>query len=164
MDIKYEQYSYVYRFKLPCKNRQVRIPTFSEDSNKREVISLSTRNEGVAQVHIVLCRVRNLLVSLLTNYAVLISFVYDKDTPRDVHGSTCSFPSVQRAVSRTLISRSSDTTFRRLQLKCDGTRWGTGGEVKGKLANGVGSQYSSHYFGTRCIQHYYRWCAQLGCQ
>ena len=30
----------------------------------------------------------------------------------------------------------------RLQLKCDSTRWRTGGEVKGKLANGVGSQYS----------------------
>jgi len=30
----------------------------------------------------------------------------------------------------------------RLQLKCDGTRWRTGGEVKGKQANGVGSQYS----------------------
>jgi hypothetical protein len=26
----------------------------------------------------------------------------------------------------------------RLQLKCDGTRWRMGGEVKGKLANGVG--------------------------
>jgi len=32
------------------------------------------------------------------------------------------------------------------------------------LANSVGSQYSSHYLGTRCIQHYYRWCAHLGCQ
>jgi hypothetical protein len=52
----------------------------------------------------------------------------------------------------------------RLQLKCDGTRWRTGGEVKGKLANGAGSQYSSHYLGTWCIQHYYRWCAHLGCQ
>jgi hypothetical protein len=30
----------------------------------------------------------------------------------------------------------------RLQLECDGTRWRTGGEVKGKLANGLGSQYS----------------------
>jgi len=50
----------------------------------------------------------------------------------------------------------------RLQLKCDGTRWRTGGEVKGKLANAVGSQYSSHYLGTWCIQHYYRGCAQLG--
>ena len=39
---------------------------------------------------------------------------------------------------------------------CDGTRWRTGGEVKGKVANGVGSQYPSHYLGTRCIQHYYR--------
>jgi hypothetical protein len=50
-----------------------------------------------------------------------------------------------------------------VQLKCDGTRWRTGGEVKGKLANGVGSQYSSHYLGTWCIQHYCRWCAHLGC-
>jgi len=32
----------------------------------------------------------------------------------------------------------------RVQLKCDGTRWRTGGEVKGKLADEVGSQYSSH--------------------
>ena len=44
-----------------------------------------------------------------------------------------------------------------LQLKCDGTRWHKGGEVKGKLANRVGSQYYSHYLGTRCIKHYYRW-------
>jgi len=52
----------------------------------------------------------------------------------------------------------------RVQLKCDGTRWRTGGEVRGKLANGVGSQYPSHYLATWCIQHYYRWCAHLGCQ
>ena len=36
----------------------------------------------------------------------------------------------------------------RPQLKCDGTRWRTRGEVKGKLANGVGSQYFSHYLRT----------------
>jgi hypothetical protein len=30
----------------------------------------------------------------------------------------------------------------RLQLKRDGTRWRTGEKVKGKLANGVGGQYS----------------------
>jgi hypothetical protein len=42
----------------------------------------------------------------------------------------------------------------RVRLKRDGTRRRTGGEVKGKLANGVGSQYPSHYLGTRCIQHY----------
>jgi hypothetical protein len=52
----------------------------------------------------------------------------------------------------------------RVQLICVGTRWRMGGEVKGKLANGVGNQYSSHYLGTWCIQHYYRWCAHLGCQ
>ena len=52
----------------------------------------------------------------------------------------------------------------RVLLKCDGTRWRTGGEVKGKLANGVTSQYPSHYLGTWCIQHYCRWCAHLGCQ
>jgi len=49
----------------------------------------------------------------------------------------------------------------------DGTRWRMGGEVKGKLANGMGSQYPSHYLGTWCIQHYYhyyRWCAHFGCQ
>jgi len=39
----------------------------------------------------------------------------------------------------------------RLQLKCDGTRWSTGGEVKGKLANGVGSQFPSHYLWTWSI-------------
>ena len=49
----------------------------------------------------------------------------------------------------------------RVQLKCDGRRWHTGREVKRKLANGVGSQYSSHYLGTWCIQHYYRWYAHL---
>jgi len=31
-----------------------------------------------------------------------------------------------------------------------------GGEVKGKLANAVGSQYPSHYLGTSFIQYYYR--------
>ena len=30
----------------------------------------------------------------------------------------------------------------RVQVKPDGTRWRTGGEVRGKLANGVGSHYS----------------------
>jgi len=52
----------------------------------------------------------------------------------------------------------------RVQLKCDGKRRRTGGEVKGNLADEVGSQYSSHYLATWCIQHYYRWCAHLGCQ
>jgi len=52
----------------------------------------------------------------------------------------------------------------RVQLKRDGTRSRTAGEEKGKLANGVCSQYPLHYLGTWCIQHYYHWCANLGCQ
>jgi len=46
-----------------------------------------------------------------------------------------------------------------VRVKPDVTRRRTGGEVKGKLANGVGSRYSAHYLGTWCIQHYYRWRA-----
>jgi len=38
------------------------------------------------------------------------------------------------------------------------------GKWRWKLANGVGNQCPSHYLGTWCIQHYYRWCAHLGCQ
>ena len=37
----------------------------------------------------------------------------------------------------------------RVQLKRDGTRWRTGGEVKGKLPNGVGRQYPSHHLWNR---------------
>ena len=54
--------------------------------------------------------------------------------------------------------------YGRLRLKCDTTQWRMGEEVKGKLANGVGSQYFSHYLRTWCIKHYYRWCAHLGSQ
>ena len=54
--------------------------------------------------------------------------------------------------------------YSRIQLKCDGTRWLTEWEEKRKLSNAVGSQYPSHYLRTRCIQHYYHWCAHLGCQ
>ena len=52
----------------------------------------------------------------------------------------------------------------RIQLKCDGTRWRTGSEVKGKLANRMCSQYPSHYLGTWCVHQYYRRCAHLCCQ
>jgi len=45
---------------------------------------------------------------------------------------------------------------REVKLKCDGTLCRTGGEVKRKLAVGVGSQYSSLFLGTWCIEHYYR--------
>ena len=41
--------------------------------------------------------------------------------------------------------------------------WRPSADLNG-LANAVGSQYPSHYLGTWCIQHYYHWCAHLGCQ
>jgi len=71
--------------------------------------------------------------------------------------SSCSFPYSPSCLSSFMFLRFV-TPFRtysvitrifspvRVQLKSDGTRWRTGGEVKGK--NGVGSQYPSHYLGT----------------
>jgi hypothetical protein len=44
----------------------------------------------------------------------------------------------------------SASEFCRVRLKPDGTRWRTGGEVKEKLVNGVGSQYS-HTTSERCV-------------
>jgi hypothetical protein len=68
-----------------------------------------------------------------------------------------------KRLAKTLVTPIRSFTFcwqgGRVQLKRDGAWWRTGGEVKGKLANGVGSQYSSHYLGTWCIQHNYRWRA-----
>ena len=58
----------------------------------------------------------------------------------------------------------SDTMRSRARSEPGGTRWRTGGEVKGKLMNGVGSQYSHATFRTWFIQHYSSWCAHLGCQ
>ena len=40
-------------------------------------------------------------------------------------------------------------------MESDGTRKRTGGEVKGKKANGGGSQHSRALYRTRSIQHYY---------
>ena len=69
---------------------------------------------------------------------------------------------IYRRALRTLILLQCMPRRNRLQLKCGGTRWHTGEEMKGKLANGVGSHYPSNYLGIWCIQHYYRWWAQLG--
>ena len=46
--------------------------------------------------------------------------------------------------------------FGRAEMESDGTRKRTGGVVKGKKANGGGSQHSRALYGTRSIQHYYR--------
>ena len=51
-----------------------------------------------------------------------------------------------------------------VRVKCESTRWRTGGEVKEKLVNWVGSQYSSYYIGTWCIEHYYGTYTHIGCQ
>jgi hypothetical protein len=69
---------------------------------------------------------------------------------------------IYRRALRTLILLQCMPRRNRLQLKCGGTRWHTGEEMKGKMANGVGSHYPSNYLGIWCIQHYYRWWAQLG--
>ena len=44
----------------------------------------------------------------------------------------------------------------RAETESDGTRKRTGGEVKGKKANGGGSQHNRALYRTRSIQHYYR--------
>jgi len=68
-----------------------------------------------------------------------------------VHICIC-FVSAPAVVPNALYSQRSGT----VQLKCDGIGDARVGGVKWKLANGVGSQYPSHYLGTWCIQHYYR--------
>jgi len=35
---------------------------------------------------------------------------------------------------------------------------------EGKWRGNWRMEYPSHYLGTWCIEHYYRWCAHLGCQ
>ena len=88
--------------------------------------------------------------------------------PPVVKNSKYQLPRVKRCRSKPPSFLPARTSWRdvigRVQLKRDDAWWRTGGEVKWKLANGVGSHYPSHYFGTWCIQHYYRWCAHLGCQ
>jgi len=66
--------------------------------------------------------------------------------------------------SRSGMHRFSKSLGAGVQFKCDGTRSRKGREMKRELANGVGSQYPSHYLGIWCIQHCYHWCAHLGCQ
>ena len=55
--------------------------------------------------------------------------------------SVRSPPSGAEVTRQEAVSASSLPTGCKVQMKCDDTRWRTGGEVKGKLANEVGSQY-----------------------
>ena len=50
-------------------------------------------------------------------------------------GGECSVPQPCHCTSR-------ERACGKLRSECGGTRWRTGGEMRGKLANGVGSQYS----------------------
>jgi len=75
------------------------------------------------------------------------------DHPSPCHGLRLTEEPSRPVLVWTVTLSASGLQFRRIQLKCDGTRWRTGGEVKGKLANAVGSQSLSHYLGTCCIQH-----------
>jgi len=67
-------------------------------------------------------------------------------------------------INRRIFVRSTNCNFldnhnllgSRVETECDGTRKRTGGEVKGKKANGGGSQHSLALYRTRSIQHYYR--------
>ena len=92
--------------------------------------------------HLAVCwkSVKQLRPSSVTRTSLFIYFLFADDI---FHG----FP-------QSLLENSGCS---RVRLKRDGTRWHTGGEVKGRLATGVGSQYPSHYLGTWCIQSYYRW-------
>ena len=85
----------------------------------------------------------------------LTAMVLKTEAFRDVTPRRQLPPLIMTSQPSSRWSSSAVTGFRVL-LECDGTRRSTGGEVKGKLANGVGSQYPSHYLGTWCIQHYYQ--------
>jgi len=89
-----------------------------------------------------------------------------KDRIMEIERGTNKSHSVEKSLWKKIVSllkqpNSPHTIHRntkdtKVQLKCDGTRWSTEGEVKWKLANAVDSQYPSHYLGKWCTQHYYR--------
>jgi hypothetical protein len=73
--------------------------------------------------------------------------------------STLHTTSEHGVSSITMVTMVIFVTSVRHQLKCDGTRWRTGGEVKGgnwrmEWVASTLHTTSEHW----CIQHYYRWC------
>jgi hypothetical protein len=64
------------------------------------------------------------------------------------------------AATFTRLSKRRPSLMISLVVECNRNEMAQGGaregEVKGKLANGMSSQYSLNYLGTWCIQHYYR--------
>jgi len=63
-----------------------------------------------------------------------------------------------------LICRYPNQIYGIVRSESDGTRWRTGGEVKGKDANGVGSQQPSTVCGNKVYTIAAQWSALLGCQ
>jgi len=62
-------------------------------------------------------------------------------TPSTTRG--CVFVFILRGLETSVYSHATNSHNQsRVELKCDCTRWRTEGEVKGKKANGVGSQYA----------------------
>jgi len=58
---------------------------------------------------------------------------------------------VRRLVETSCYRESGHCSSRTVHLKCDGTRWHTGGEVKWKLANGVCSLHTTSEHGVSSI-------------
>jgi len=57
----------------------------------------------------------------------------------------------RRAEACVVLIRVGEGAVSTVQLKCDGTWWRTGGEVKGKLANGVGTLHTTSEHGVSTI-------------
>jgi hypothetical protein len=132
-----------------------------EDSITRNFGFVSEVNMNITPLGLNLCRLKNFVQWVWIIYKLLIPSTSVMQLWKKY------FVPLKASVGRTeyyKVMVNSKEVIGKVQLKRDGTRWRAGGEVKEKLANGVGSQYSSHYLGTWCIQHYYRWCAHLGCQ
>ena len=79
---------------------------------------------------------------VLSNYSPLITTLYSLVRTTLVYNDTkYSVPSVGLWLSSTVFTCAHICACR-VRSEPGGTRWRMGGEVKGKLANGVGSQYS----------------------
>jgi hypothetical protein len=84
--------------------------------------------------------------------AVQLQTVYPRyDRMTNGQGQIPSSPKILAKTGIFQTLKSTRTHHCRVQVKCDGSWWSMGGEVKGTLVNGVGSQYPSHYLGTWCI-------------
>ena len=95
-----------------------------------------------------------LVLCVMWHRVVLWAFSDDSEEP-------CS--SILRKEGVILCEHKNCVNGGRVQLKRDGTRWRKEGKWRGNWRmEWVASTLPYH--GTWCIQHYYRWCAHLGCR